>query len=82
MEDMTEIYRVKEEDFQKLLDYKETVKRSGGAGCLTIKHDWDTGEYILIHGEKGWARSIMESSTQAATMVRGLEEYLAMEVSA
>lgn len=79
---MTEIYRVKEEDFQKLLDYKETVKRSGGFGCLTIKHDWDTGEYILMHRAKSWAASIVESSVQTAALAKNLEECLSMEVSA
>lgn len=73
---MTELFRAKEEDFQKLLDYKKSLNGRIGAGCLTIKHDCDTDEYVLVHSEKSWAESIMESTAKSVPLMEDLENYL------
>lgn len=76
VDNMTELIRVKEEDFQNLLDYKKSIKGSIGTGCLTIKHDYSTDEYVLVHSEKSWAASIMENSLQMVPLMKDLEDYL------
>ncbi|MCM1045619.1 MAG: hypothetical protein NC417_08925 [Candidatus Gastranaerophilales bacterium] len=71
-----EIFRAKKENFQELLDYKKSFK---GSGCLTIKHDWNTGEYVLVHSDKRWAASIIENIVKMKSALENFEEYLAVE---
>jgi len=71
-----EIFRAKKENFQDLLDYKKSLKGSTGIGSLTIRHDYDTDEYVLVCTSKSWASCIMESAAQMASQVVDLENYL------
>lgn len=72
-----ELFRAKEEDFQALLDYKKSIKGQLGGGSLTIRHDVTSGEYVLMHSDKTWARCILESTAKMTLLMEGFDRYLA-----
>lgn len=77
-----ELFRVKEENFQELLDYKRSIKGTLGGGCLTTRKDFLTEEWVLIHADRNWAGAIMESTVKSAPLMDDFEEYLTKEVRA
>lgn len=77
-----ELFRAKEEDFQELLDYKKSIKGKLGGGFTTIRHDYEAGEYVLVHIDKNWTAHIIESAAKMSGILEGLEDYIAKEVRA
>lgn len=75
-----ELFRVKEENFQELLDYKRSIKGTLGGGCLTTRHDLITDEWVLIHSDRSFPEAAMGSTAKLAPMMDDFEEYLSKEV--
>lgn len=74
-----ELFRAKEENFQDLLDYKKSIKEKLSGGCTTVRHDYSTGEYVLVHTDKSWGTCITENAIQMTKLMEDFEDYLMKE---
>lgn len=76
-----EIFRAKEENFQDLLDYRKSINGKLG-GCTTIRHDFGTGDYVLVHSDKSFGAHVIEGAIRMSELMADFENHIKEELKA